>query len=69
MIDSSTEQASSPAQVLDVSRIEKAAAINRDELFRFGVSLLLFVGIMLFTFVRAEEGTQGVLLVAAAIWR
>lgn len=53
--------------VLRIARIEKAAQLNRDELFRFGTALLFIVGIMLFTIVRTESGTHGVLLVIAAM--
>ncbi len=53
--------------VLSINKIEKAAQLNRDELFRFGVALLFIVGIMLFTLVRVESGTHGVLLVIAAM--
>ncbi|MCK0150167.1 inorganic phosphate transporter [Marivita sp. S6314] len=48
-------------------KIENAAQRNRDELFRFGTALLFIVGIMLFTIVRTDGGTDGILLVAAAM--
>ena len=38
-----------------------------DELLRFGVALLFVIGVMLFTIVRADGGTHGVLLVIAAM--
>ncbi len=53
--------------MLRISRIEEAAQVNRDELFRFGAALLFIVGIMLFTIVRTDGGTDGVLLVIAAM--
>ncbi|MCU4652990.1 inorganic phosphate transporter [Roseibacterium sp. SDUM158016] len=48
-------------------RIESATQRNREELFRFGTALLFIVGIMLFTIVRTDGGTDGILLVAAAM--
>ena len=53
--------------VLRIARIEKAAQLNRDVLFRFGTALLFIVGIMLFTIVRTKSGIHGVLLVNAAM--
>jgi PiT family inorganic phosphate transporter len=53
--------------MVSIDKIEKAAQINRDELFRFGAALLFIVGIMLFTIVRVESGVSGVLLVIAAM--
>ena len=53
--------------MLRISKIEKAAQINRGELFRFGTALLFIIGIMLFTIVRTDGGTDGVLLVIAAM--
>ncbi|MCL4127374.1 UNVERIFIED_CONTAM: hypothetical protein GTU68_022581, partial [Idotea baltica] len=53
--------------VLRTEKIESAAQRNRDELFRFGTALLFIVGIMLFTIVRTDGGTDGILLVAAAM--
>ncbi len=53
--------------MLNVTKIEKSAQINRGELFRFGTGLLFIVGIMLFTIVRTDGGTHGVLLVVAAM--
>ncbi len=53
--------------VLRIAKIEEAAQLNRDELFRFGAALLFVVGIMLFTIVRTEQGAQGTLLVIAAM--
>lgn len=53
--------------MLRISRIEQAAQVNRDELFRFGAALLFIVGIMLFTIVRTDSGTHGILLVIAAM--
>jgi PiT family inorganic phosphate transporter len=50
-----------------MERIESAAQGNRDELFRFGTALLFIIGIMLFTIVRTDGGTDGILLVAAAM--
>ena len=47
--------------------IQKAAKLNREELFRFGMALLFIVGIMLFSIVRTESNTYGVLLVVAAM--
>lgn len=53
--------------MLRTEKIESAAQRNRDELFRFGTALLFIVGIMLFTIVRTDGGTDGILLVAAAM--
>ncbi len=54
--------------MLRIDRIEKAAQLNRDELFRFGTALLFIVGIMLFaTTLRTQDGTHSILLVAAAM--
>jgi PiT family inorganic phosphate transporter len=53
--------------VLNVKTLEKATLVNRDELFRFGTAMLFIVAIMLFTIVRTEPGTNGVLLVVAAM--
>ena len=53
--------------ILSVNRIERAAKLNRGELFRFGMVLLFIIGIMLVTIVRSENGTYGVLMVVAAI--
>ncbi len=53
--------------MLRIGKIEQAAQLNRDELFRFGAALLFIVGIMLFTVVRTDGGTHGVLLVIAAM--
>ena len=53
--------------MLGIEKIENAAKLNRDELFRFGVSLLFIVGIMLFTIVRMDEGPNSILLVIAAM--
>ncbi len=54
--------------MFNINKVEKAAQLNRDELFRFGAALLFIVGIMLFTIVRVgESGTHGVLLVIAAM--
>lgn len=53
--------------MLRISKIEKAAQLNRGELFRFGTALLFIIGIMLFTIVRTDGGTDGVLLVIAAM--
>ena len=54
-------------KVVSLSKVEKAAAVNRQELFRFGAALLFIVGIMLFTIARMEPGPQGVMLVVAAM--
>lgn len=48
-------------------KIDSATQRNREELFRFGSALLFIVGIMLFTIVRTDGGTDGILLVAAAM--
>ena len=53
--------------MLKTEKIEKAAQVNRVELFRFGTALLFIVGIMLFATLQTESGTDGVLLVAAAM--
>ncbi len=53
--------------MVSIQKIERAAQLNRDELFRFGAGLLFIVGIMLFTVVRTDGGTHGVLLVIAAM--
>lgn len=53
--------------MLNTYRVETAIQKNRDELFRFGLSLLFIVGVMLFTIVRTDGGTDGVLLVVAAM--
>lgn len=50
-----------------VNRIEKAARLNRDELFRFGSALLFIIGIMLFAVVRTDDSTHSILLVIAAM--
>ena len=52
---------------MSVAKIQKAAKLNREELFRFGMALLFIVGIMLFSIVRTESNTYGVLLVVAAM--
>lgn len=53
--------------MLRTDRVESAAQLNREELFRFGMALLFIVGIMLFTIVRTDGGVDGVLLVIAAM--
>lgn len=53
--------------MLRTDHIEKAVQRNRDEVFRFGTALIFIVGIMLFTIVRTEGGTDGILMVAAAM--
>lgn len=53
--------------MLRTENIEHAVQRNRDELFRFGTALIFIVGIMLFTIVRTDGGTDGILLVAAAM--
>jgi len=53
--------------VLRTETIEHAVQRNRDELFRFGTALIFIVGIMLFTIVRTDGGTDGILMVAAAM--
>ena len=53
--------------VLKTENIEVAVQRNRNELFRFGTSLIFIVGIMLFTIVRTDGGIDGTLLVAAAM--
>jgi len=53
--------------VLRTENIEHAVQRNRDELFRFGTALIFIVGIMLFTIVRTDGGTDGILMVAAAM--
>ncbi len=52
---------------VNVQKVEKALLVNRGELFRFGSALLFIVGIMLFTVTRHEGGTQGTLLIIAAM--
>lgn len=53
--------------MMRTEKIESATQRNREELFRFGTALLFIVGIMLFTIVRTDGGTDGILLVAAAM--
>ena len=53
--------------VLRTENLEDAVQRNRDELFRFGTALIFIVGIMLFTIVRTDGGTDGILMVAAAM--
>ena len=53
--------------MLNTERVESAIQLNRDELFRFGTSLLFIVGVMLFTIVRTDGGVDGILLVIAAM--
>ena len=53
--------------LLNIKNLEKAALVNRSELFRLGTAILFIVGIMLFTVSRTDGGTNGVLLVVAAI--
>ncbi len=53
--------------LVDIQRVEKALLVNRGELFRFGSAILFIVGIMLFSVSRGAEGTQGTLLVIAAM--
>ncbi len=53
--------------MLRTERVEKAVRLNREELFRFGTALLFIVGIMLVAIARSEGGTDGVLLIVAAM--
>ncbi|GGE61838.1 inorganic phosphate transporter [Actibacterium pelagium] len=53
--------------MLHTDRVESAVKVNRAELFRFGTALIFIVAIMLFTIVRTDGGTDGVLLVVAAM--
>ncbi|UWR01739.1 hypothetical protein K3740_11735 [Ruegeria conchae] len=53
--------------MLRTDRVEKAVRLNREELFRFGTALLFIVGIMLVAMARSEGGTDGVLLIVAAM--
>ncbi len=53
--------------VVNVQKFEQALLVNRGELFRFGSALLFIVGVMLFTVTRHGDGTQGTLLVIAAM--
>jgi len=53
--------------IVNVQRVEQALLVNRGELFRFGSALLFIVGVMLFTVSRHGGGTQGTLLVIAAM--
>ncbi|NOD37105.1 MULTISPECIES: inorganic phosphate transporter [Ruegeria] len=53
--------------MLRTERVEKAVRLNREELFRFGTALLFIVGIMLVAMARSEGGTDGVLLIVAAM--
>lgn len=53
--------------MLRTESVEATVKVNRDELFRLGTAVLFIVGIMLFTIVRTDGGTDGVLLVAAAM--
>lgn len=51
----------------NVKRVEEALLVNRGELFRFGTALIFIVIIMLFGITHSPGGSQGVLLVAAAM--
>jgi PiT family inorganic phosphate transporter len=53
--------------IINVKKLEKATLANRDELFRLGSAILFIVGIMLFSIVRVDAGTNGTLLVIAAM--
>ena len=53
--------------MLKTEKVERAIEINREELFRFGTALIFIVGIMLIAMARSEGGTDGVLLVVAAM--
>ncbi|CUH46596.1 Phosphate transporter family protein [Ruegeria atlantica] len=53
--------------MLRTKRVEKAVRLNREELFRFGTALLFIVGIMLVAMARSDGGTDGVLLIVAAM--
>ncbi len=53
--------------MLKTENVERAIQINREELFRFGTALIFIVGIMLVAMARSEGGTDGVLLVVAAM--
>ncbi len=53
--------------ILNVQKLEEALLVNRGELFRLGSALLFIVGIMLFAVSRHVGGTQGTLLVVAAM--
>ena len=53
--------------MMNVQKVEKALLVNRGELFRLGSALLFIVAIMLFTVARHGGGTDGTLLVIAAM--
>jgi len=53
--------------LLNVQKVEKALLVNRGELFRLGSAILFIVGIMLFAVSRNAGGTDGTLLVVAAM--
>lgn len=56
-------------KVFSIGKIEKAAATNRGEMFRFGGALLFIIATMIFTVARVDNigGTHSVLLVVAAM--
>jgi PiT family inorganic phosphate transporter len=54
-------------ELKNLSQIEDATLENRNELFRIGTALIFIIGIMLFTLLRPVDGTEGVLLVIAAM--
>ena len=51
----------------NISSIESATIINRQELFRLGTALLFIVGIMLFTYNSMDRNSGSMLLVIAAM--
>jgi inorganic phosphate transporter, PiT family len=53
--------------IMNVQKVEKALLVNRGELFRLGSAILFIVAIMIFALARAADGTQGTLLVIAAM--
>lgn len=54
-------------ELKNLSQIEEATLVHRRELFRIGTALIFIIGIMLFTLLRPVGGTEGVLLVIAAM--
>jgi PiT family inorganic phosphate transporter len=54
-------------ELKNLSQIESATLVHRSELFRIGTALIFIIGIMMFTLLRTVDGTQGVLLVIAAM--
>lgn len=53
--------------MLNTKRVEEAVQKNRNELFRFGLSLLFIIAVMLFAMVRSSGSSSDVLLIVAAM--